>query len=113
MASRATVADGYMFKSILVSVLTIGLGVAACYAPDGPDSPFLSGWALSADRTAVAIVGALQVVAHAQLVVNVVRSRRDEAAKLVQSFDELYLDVADKLPTMQFPLPTPAVESRA
>ena len=92
-----------MFKSILVSVLIIGLGVAACYAPDGPVSPFVSGWSLSADRAAVAIVGALQAVAHAQLVVNVVRSRRDEAAKL-------YLDVADKLPTMQR---TPAIESRA
>lgn len=43
MASRATVADSYMFTSIIVTVLAVGLSVGACYAPDGPDGPFLSG----------------------------------------------------------------------
>jgi hypothetical protein len=103
MAGRATVADAYVFNSVAVAVLAVALSVGASYAPNGPHGPLVPGWSLSADGLAIAIVAALQILAHGQVLVRVVRSRRAEAAKLEGSFNELYLAPALKNPTMQFP----------
>lgn len=103
MAARHTVADGYMFNSLAVASLAVALSVGACYAPDGPGGALVRGGAITADGAAIAVVGALQVLAHARVLVNVMRSRRAEAAKLEQTFGDLYLSAAAQRPTMHFP----------
>lgn len=103
MAARATVADGYVLNSVGVAVLAIALSVGATYVTDGPEHVLFPGWwGQTADHTAIVIVGALQVLSHAQVLLSVLLSRRKEEAKLRHTFKEAYLDEAEKLQTMTF-----------
>ncbi|KAG8469829.1 hypothetical protein KFE25_006284 [Diacronema lutheri] len=102
MAARTTIADGYVFNSIGVAVLTIALAVAATHAPEGAAGPIVPGSTISADGVALCVAGALHVAAHVHVITSIVNSRKREAAKLTRSFDELYVQAAQSHPTMQF-----------